>query len=189
MSRLAAPPGVHLGGWHPLQSFASRGAGVVPVPPYCVALDGDEPAVRAGRALATATGHPAVEVRGEAKAAYHAAAVLASNTLVALEAAAVRVMVSAGVAPDDAWRLLRPLVHGTLDNVQDGAFHKALTGPLARGDTETVRRNLAACADVDGVELIYRALGREAVRLAELGEASRDALLEVLKEDDRDATG
>lgn len=158
-------PGAHLGGWHPLQSFGSSTGGDVPVPPYWVALDGDDRAMEMGRRLADLTGHPSVPVRGSAKAAYHAAAVLASNALVALEAAAVRVMESAGVPREACWQLLLPLVHGTLNNLHDGDFQRAITGPVARGDASTVTRNLAATDGVEGTTAIYQSLGREALRV------------------------
>lgn len=169
------------GCWHPLQSFAGgSGDGV---PPYAVALQGDPIAVARGRTLAERLGHPAVELAADGRAAYHAAAVLASNCLVALEATAVRAMQRAGVSADDAWRLLWPLVRGTIGNLEDGPAPATLTGPIARGDAGTVERNLAALAGDSGAVDVYRALGAEALALsvaAGLGPAERAALLEAL---------
>ncbi len=186
LSALPPAPGAHVGGWHPLQSFGASAQGDVPVPPYWVALDGDDRAVAAGRSLAEATGHPSVVVRGEAKAAYHAAAVLASNAFTALEAAAVEVMVSAGVPRDASWPLLQPLVHGTLNNLADGDFRRAITGPVARGDATTVIRNLAAASTVPGAAAIYRALSAGALRLVEedLGDDVAAAVRSALKPPD-----
>jgi len=186
LSAVLAPEGAHLGGWHPLQSFGASARGDVPVPPYWVALDGDDTAVAAGRALAQATGHPSVEVRGAAKAAYHAAAVLASNAFVALEAVAVSVMESAGVPREACWPLLQPLVHGTLNNLADGDFRRAITGPVARGDARTVGRNLEAARAVAGASDVYRALASEALRLVadDLDDDVADAVRGAI--DDRD---
>lgn len=154
------------GGYHPLQSFRPAGPRPFPLPPYCLALDGASRAVAVGRALAEATGHPCVELPPGGKAAYHCAAVLASNCLVALEATATRVMTSSGVDPDDAWALLWPLVVGTLANLPDGRFPASITGPVARGDAGTVARNLGSLADDAPADAVYRTLGREALRLA-----------------------
>lgn len=178
------PVGVHRGCYHPLQSFgAVLDRAALAVPPYCVAIEGDDAAVAAARRLAAATGHPAVTIPTGGKAAYHAAAVLASNCLVALEATACRAMQHAGVSEADAWRLLWPLVAGTLANLEGGDFGAALTGPIPRGDADTVRRNLAAIADdVDAVD-VYGSLGREAVQLARasgLQEEQAEAILEAL---------
>ena len=175
LDSIPVPRGAALGGWHPLQSFASPGPGHVPVPPYWVALDGDDRAVAVGRRLAIATGHESVVIRGSAKAAYHAAAVLASNALVALESAAARVMMAAGVPQETCWPLLRPLVLGTVDNLVSGDFAGAITGPVARGDARTVARNLEALSDVPGAEAVYCALGQEALRLVEDAIGPEDA--------------
>ena len=160
------PPGVARGCWHPLQAFASRDPGSVTVPPYAVALQGDPIAVARGRRLAEALGHPSVELAAGGRAAYHAAAVLASNCLVGLQAAAVRAMGRAGVSADDAWRLLWPLVAGTVANLEAaGPTPASLTGPVARGDASTVRRNLAALQG-DPAHDTYVALSGEALALA-----------------------
>jgi len=154
------------GCWHPLQAFAAGSSYDAKSPPYAVALQGSPLAVSRGRQLAEALGHPAVELAADGRAAYHAAAVLASNCLVSLEAVAVRVMGRAGVPPVDAWKLLWPLVRGTLSNLEGGPSPSALTGPIARGDADTVRRNLAALTDDPGGADVYRSLGTEAVTLA-----------------------
>ncbi len=158
--------GLRFGGYHPLQAFRPAGPRPFPVPPYCLALDGHPDAVAVGRALAEATGHPSVELPDGGKAAYHCAAVLASNCLVALEATAERVMRSAGVAEGEAWRLLWPLVVGTLANLPDGRFAESITGPVPRGDAGTVARNRGALVADPAADAVYRVLGAEALALA-----------------------
>jgi predicted short-subunit dehydrogenase-like oxidoreductase (DUF2520 family) len=92
----------------------------------------------AGAALADRLGMVAIEVADEDRAAYHAAASMASNFLVTLESAAERVAAGAGVGRES----LVPLVRATVENwaVQGRA---ALTGPIARGDTATVEGHRA----------------------------------------------
>jgi predicted short-subunit dehydrogenase-like oxidoreductase (DUF2520 family) len=101
-----------------------------------------------------------------AKAAYHAAAVFASNYFVVVEAVAHRLLQRAGVPRAAAWRALRPLVEGTLENLARGPA-AALTGPVVRGDVTTIRRHRAALPAAD--EALYRALGRGALALAREG--------------------
>lgn len=84
----------------------------------------------------------AVEVAAEARAAYHAAAAIASNHLVALLGQVERVAATAGV-PLEAYL---DLVRGTVDNVERLGPERALTGPVARGDWDTVQRHVAALA-------------------------------------------
>jgi predicted short-subunit dehydrogenase-like oxidoreductase (DUF2520 family) len=93
--------------------------------------------------LAAALGMHAVVVADEDRAAYHAAASIASNLLVTLEAAAERIAGSAGVNRE----LLLPLVRATVENWAALGAERALTGPVARGDEATVARQRAAVAD------------------------------------------
>jgi predicted short-subunit dehydrogenase-like oxidoreductase (DUF2520 family) len=134
---------------HPLQSFAhgdaaraaERFAGC-----GC-ALAGSSPAALAtARALAGALGMRAFEIADAQRPAYHAAASIASNFLVALEGAAERVAAGAGLAPGEARALLAPLVRSTVENRAALGPEDALTGPIARGDEATVVRQRAAAA-------------------------------------------
>jgi predicted short-subunit dehydrogenase-like oxidoreductase (DUF2520 family) len=94
-------------------------------------------------ALAAALGMRAVEIADDDRAAYHAAASIASNLLVTLEAAAERIAASAGVSRE----LLLPLVRATVENWAALGPERALTGPVARGDEATVTRQRDAVAD------------------------------------------
>jgi predicted short-subunit dehydrogenase-like oxidoreductase (DUF2520 family) len=117
------------------------------------------------RALAQTLGMNPVEIDDDDRAAYHAAASIASNFLITLEAAAERVAASAGV--DRA--LLLPLVRATVENWGALGPERALTGPVARGDEATVARQRAAVQDrtpellplFDALVEATRALGRE----------------------------
>jgi predicted short-subunit dehydrogenase-like oxidoreductase (DUF2520 family) len=83
-----------------------------------------------------------VYVAAEDRAAYHAAASIASNFLLTLEAAAERLAATAGL--DRA--LLVPLVRATVENWSAQGAQDALTGPIARGDELTLARQRAAVA-------------------------------------------
>jgi predicted short-subunit dehydrogenase-like oxidoreductase (DUF2520 family) len=125
-------------GLHPLQTIAGpdthlRGAGC--------GISGSSPrALAVARDLATALGMEPFELRDEQRAAYHAAASIASNFLLTLEATAESVAAGAGIAPERARRLLGPLVLATVSNWLALGPEAALTGPVARGDEETVAR-------------------------------------------------
>ena len=93
--------------------------------------------------LATALGMRAVVVADADRGAYHAAASIASNLLVTLEAAAERIAASAGVGRE----LLVPLVRATVENWAALGPERALTGPIARGDEATVTRQRYAVAE------------------------------------------
>ena len=106
----------------------------------CAVAGSDEGALRTATALAHALKMHPVEVADDDRAAYHAAASIAANFLVALEGQAERLAATAGVPRE----LLAPLARAALDNwAANGAEH-ALTGPVARGDEATIARQRAA---------------------------------------------
>ena len=87
------------------------------------------------------------ELDDDDRAAYHAAASIASNFLVTLEAAAEEVAAAAGLEPAEARALLAPLVRTTVENWVELGPERALTGPVARGDDATVAAQRAAVAE------------------------------------------
>jgi predicted short-subunit dehydrogenase-like oxidoreductase (DUF2520 family) len=126
---------------HPLMSVTVEGA---PLAGAGAALDGSSArALAAAHALAQTLGLSAVAVTPQDRAAYHAAASIASNFLVTLEAAAERLAASAGVGRE----LLLPLVRRTVENWAALGPQRALTGPVARGDEATVAAQRAAVAE------------------------------------------
>jgi len=108
------------------------------------AVAGSTPRARGvAHRLALCLGLTPIDVADDDRAAYHAAASIASNFLVTLEAAAERLAESAGVER----AALVPLVRATVENWASLGPDRALTGPIARGDAETVERQRAAIAE------------------------------------------
>jgi predicted short-subunit dehydrogenase-like oxidoreductase (DUF2520 family) len=128
---------------HPLQTFADGETSVEGTP--CAVAGSSEDALRYATALAEALGMVPFEVPEESRAAYHAAASIASNLLVALEESAAELLERAGV--EDARRLLAPLVLRTAANWAERG-PDALTGPIARGDRETIARHRASLSEL-----------------------------------------
>jgi len=123
---------------HPLMTVTSEGAQFAGAG---AAIAGStQRAVDLAAELAHALGLRPVEIAEQDRAAYHAAASIASNFLVTLEAAAERVAGAAGVERG----LLVPLVRATVENWARLGPERALTGPVARGDEATVARQRAA---------------------------------------------
>ena len=125
---------------HPLMTVPAGADPAVFAGAGC-AIDGTTPrALAAAEALATALRMRPTRVADEDRAAYHAAASIASNFLVTIEGAAERLAATAGV--DRA--LLAPLVRAAVENWAARGAEQALTGPIARGDDETVARQRSA---------------------------------------------
>jgi predicted short-subunit dehydrogenase-like oxidoreductase (DUF2520 family) len=147
---------------HPLQTFADDSTPVEGTP--CAVAGSSDKALRFAGSLVEALGMRPFEVGEEQRAAYHAAASVASNFLVALEESAAELLERSGVA--DARELLAPLVLRTAANWAERG-PEALTGPVARGDRETVERHRAALAELAPELLpLYEALAGRAAETA-----------------------
>jgi predicted short-subunit dehydrogenase-like oxidoreductase (DUF2520 family) len=130
-------------GLHPLMTVPP-GAGPSVFAGAGAAVAGSTPrALAAAEALARAAGLTPTEVAEPDRAAYHAAASIASNFLVTLEGAAERLAATAGVER----ALLVPLVRAAVENWAARGAAGALTGPIARGDEATVARQREAIAE------------------------------------------
>jgi predicted short-subunit dehydrogenase-like oxidoreductase (DUF2520 family) len=121
-----------------------------------------------GRTLVAGLGGTVIEVADRHRVAYHAAACIASNHLVALLGQVERVAAVAGV-PLHAYL---DLVRATVDNVDRLGPVDALTGPVARGDEATVARHLAALAPDE--RPAYEAMADQARRLVREREQRRE---------------
>ena len=158
----AAAAGAPVFSIHPLQTVRGEPSDLAGA--FCAVSGHDREALDFAERLARSLGMTPFEVAEDKRAAYHAAAVIASNFLVALEESAAGLLEGAGVA--DARELLAPLVMRTAANWSEhGAA--ALTGPIARGDHATVAGHLKALAEEDPELLpLYRALADRTIALA-----------------------
>ena len=158
------PAGASLGSFHPLQAVADPASAPARLHGAYAALEGDAAAVAAGERLARAVGMTPVSITAGAKPAYHAAAAMASNYVVALADTARRIAETGGVPAAMARDMYLPLMRGTVENVLERGAAAALTGAIRRGDAGTVAAHLAALSGAD--RELYARLGREALRLA-----------------------
>lgn len=156
--------GAALGSLHPLQTLTEPERVPEHLRGAWAAVEGLPRAVTVAERLARDIGLRPFRLRPEDKARYHAGAVFASNYFVVVEAIAQDLLRSAGLSESDAWTALAPLVRGTWDNLERQGPLDALTGPVARGDAETVTRHLTGLAGAQ--RDLYRELGRVALDLA-----------------------
>ncbi len=155
-----------VGTLHPLSAIADGKASMRALKGTVFGVEGDDVGrLTAGKLVAAING-VVLALDGTQMAAYHAAAAMASNYLVAALDAAAAVLASAGVAPDRAAQALLPLAEGALRNVAARGTTAGLTGPVRRGDPVTVQRHLDAMRDRPELVAIYRALARRAVEIA-----------------------
>jgi predicted short-subunit dehydrogenase-like oxidoreductase (DUF2520 family) len=154
-----------IGSFHPLQSFplprapeAFRGS--------LIGIDASTVPLRRNlERLARDLGARPRRVEDAERAVYHAAAVFASNYLVALAGVAVALLKRIGWSERDAVDGLIPLMSGAIAEVERRGPVAALTGPIRRGDSDTVTMHLKALAGGRTADL-YRMLGQIALEIA-----------------------
>jgi predicted short-subunit dehydrogenase-like oxidoreductase (DUF2520 family) len=169
--------GAQTGAFHPLQALS--GAASAPL------LRGSSFAIEAEgrlretlRELVSDLGGHLLELPPGGRALYHAAAVLAGNAPLALLARATALLEEAGVAHEDAHRALAALLAGAASNASRGGAAAALTGPVVRGDAQTVARHLDVLSADPSTRELYRRLALEALALA--GPEGREAVADAL---------
>jgi predicted short-subunit dehydrogenase-like oxidoreductase (DUF2520 family) len=152
---------------HPIKSFSSAQAAVVSFAGTWCGVEGDQEALEVLRPAFKRIGARSVDIHTEDKLIYHAAAVFASNYLVTLLDVSLQAYMKAGIPESVARDLIAPLVKGTLDNVVRSGPEQALTGPIARGDRNTVEHQYRALSawNKDYARL-YKQMSVHTMRLA-----------------------
>jgi predicted short-subunit dehydrogenase-like oxidoreductase (DUF2520 family) len=132
-----------------------------------IGVDGDNAARNLSRRLAGQLGARTIEIPPGKKPAYHAAAVISSNFPVVLASLATHLLRDIGVAEASAHQAVESLMSGAMSNMRQSLPDDALTGPVVRGDTETVAKHLRALAAHGDALEVYRALSAAAVHIAQ----------------------
>ena len=165
----ARAAGSQIGAFHPLVSFTlDTELAVAAISGATIAIEGDDRAIELLADLAEAIGGIPVRLPPGTKPAYHAAAVLASGGLVALLDAIVALGAVAGMDEAGALAVYGRLIEQTMANARALGVRAALTGPISRGDSDTLKAHVAALQRFapDVVEL-YLAVARRELRLVD----------------------
>ncbi len=159
--------GAHVGVFHPLQTFANVRQAIENMPSSTFTLEAEEPLLNTLKDMATALDGHWVTLKAGDKVIYHAAAVIACNYLVTLVKLATDLWQTFNVPPYQATQLLLPLLQGTINNIDTVGIPQCLTGPIARGDTGTIKKHIDALQKSAPVMLAtYRELGLQTIPIA-----------------------
>lgn len=165
---------------HVLQTFPGREPHPERLRGVACGVEADAPLDTLLEGLAERLGASPFSLAGVDRAAYHAAAVFASNDVIALMSLAARTWALAGLPAETARAALAPLLLTTAQNAATRELPEALSGPVARGDAGTVRAHLAALAADRTLLDPYRLLARELLRVAQLDPSARGGLSDLL---------
>lgn len=155
------------GTFHPLVPFSDPDVSAEMLRKGWIGIDGDNAARNASRRIAGHLGARVLEIPPGKKPAYHAAAVISSNFPVVLASVAGHLLHDIGIPDASAYQAVESLMSGALANMKQSLPDDALTGPVVRGDAETVAKHLRALQGHSAASEIYRALSAAAVEIAE----------------------
>jgi predicted short-subunit dehydrogenase-like oxidoreductase (DUF2520 family) len=173
--------------------FKKRGAAVASVHPLMTfvrgtrarwkdvpcAIEGDARAVNAARSIVRALGAEAFEIKPRNKAAHHAWAAFTSPLIIAALVTGEEVALLAGHSREEARTRMMPIVKQTIANYEKLGAAGAFSGPIVRGDVETVRRHMAVLRKLPSAREAYVALAHSAMR--HLPVRNKQALRNVLR--------
>ncbi len=163
---------------HPLMTFVAGAHPSLTGVPF--AMEGDDAATRLARRIVREMGGESFSLPAARKAAYHAWATLTSPLLLAFLVTLEDVARAAGLTRQDARRKSLPIIRQTLANYSRLGPAQSFSGPLVRGDAETVARHLAVLKKYPGAREVYVALARAALR--GLPVKNRDGLSRLLRD-------
>jgi predicted short-subunit dehydrogenase-like oxidoreductase (DUF2520 family) len=154
------------GTFHPLVPFTDPDVSADLLRHGWIGLDGDTAAKNASRRLAAHIGARTLDIPPGQKAAYHAAAVISSNFPVVLASLAGHLLHAIGIPDASAYQAVESLMSGAMMNMQKALPDDALTGPVVRGDAETVGRHMRALQSHPEALNLYRTLSLAALEIA-----------------------
>jgi predicted short-subunit dehydrogenase-like oxidoreductase (DUF2520 family) len=155
------------GTFHPLVPFSDPETSAELLRKAWIGIDGENAAKNASRRLAGHLGARTLEIPPGKKPAYHAAAVISSNFPVVLASVAGHLLHDIGIPDASAYQAVESLMAGALANMKQALPDDALTGPVVRGDAETVAKHLRALQGHDSALEVYRSLSKAAVEIAQ----------------------
>jgi predicted short-subunit dehydrogenase-like oxidoreductase (DUF2520 family) len=182
----AQAQGASIGGFHPLYLFGGDLADLDRIAGCSVTIEADSTLKDALMALAVALRCHPLSIPPGGRMLYHAAAHYAASFALCSLAECVALWRTLGFADDDALRALLPMLAGTIETARDKGLPGALAGPVSRGDTGVVRKQLALLEGLGGDHAaLYGLMTRRAVELARrrvTPPAAIDAIADAVEE-------
>jgi predicted short-subunit dehydrogenase-like oxidoreductase (DUF2520 family) len=169
--------GAAIASLHPMMTFVPGTKPKMQDIPF--AVEGDARAVSVARKIVKDLGGEIFKIQKKAKPLYHALGSFSSPLLVATLVTAERVGRAAGLSATQTRRVMGPILRQTLKNYQESGAAAAFSGPIKRGDLNTVRRHLQELKRVPAASEVYRALVKSA--LLDLPSQNGKALLRLLQ--------
>lgn len=168
--------------FHPMYAFSDKFTSYEQFHTAFLVGEGQEPGVSMIRDLFASLGHRVLFIKGEDKMKYHGAAALVSNNMIALYQAGLSALEECGFSPEDSRDLIAPLVRNNVESMLEKGPVQALTGPMERGDLETIQKHLEAFEGTKALG-VYQEAGKILADIAIAKHPDRkDVIDEIRKE-------
>jgi len=151
---------------HPIQSFPKKSRNSGLFTHIYFGVEGDDEALRLAKTMVTKLGGRCFILEPGDKPLYHTACTIASNYLTVLMGLSESLLGKAGISKELRIEILLPLVKGTLDNIEQNTISGSLTGPVSRGDLETLTSHLKSLESHPSLLRIYKDLAAQALEIA-----------------------
>jgi predicted short-subunit dehydrogenase-like oxidoreductase (DUF2520 family) len=163
----AKKSGAMVGSFHPCQAFASVDQAIKNLPGSTFAIEAQGALLDILKEMASSIECDWIALKPGNKALYHAAAVFASNYFVTLLKVATDLFQDFDVPPQQATKVLMPLIQGNIKNINSSGLPNCLTGPIARGDISTIEKHISALKEKDpSILRLYAELGLKTIPIA-----------------------
>lgn len=162
--------GAAIAAFHPVQTFAA-GSGPEAFRSICISLQGDVEALDRLEPITRALGSTPLRVDEAGKLKLHLAAVFISNYLAGLMEAAQELtgdVIGSGMGIE---QVLGPIHRKAAENIVNVGHRQALTGPILRGDLETIKQHLQILSSNPELKQLYARLGLYTLRAAKANRA------------------
>ena len=151
---------------HPIYAVNSKTESYINFNQAYITIEGHKKYIEMMADMFKSLGHQVKIISADDKVKYHSAAVYASNLVIGLYHKSMKLMMECGFDEAEAEESLKPLFENNAKNLINKGCEDALTGPVERCDTETVRKHIEA---LEGDELtVYKLLSKELVEIADM---------------------
>ncbi|MCI5936914.1 MAG: DUF2520 domain-containing protein [Eubacterium sp.] len=157
---------------HPMYAFSDRFTSYEKLNTVIFSIEGDKQGIVRLRELFLPLGNSVYKIASDKKVKYHCAASMVSNMMIGLYELSIRMLEDCGLDQEQARLFVEPLVRGNIENVLNTSSAEALSGPIERGDLETVKKHLMVLRGRE--KRIYQDLGQIVLQIAEEKNPDRD---------------
>ena len=149
---------------HPMYAFSNKFISYEQLNQVTFTMEGDEEALAVMKPIFQKAGNKVCVINSADKGRYHAAASMMSNMMIGLYQMGLNMLIDCGFSPEEARELTTPLVRNNMEILLASSPEEALTGPIERGDEETVEKHFSVLTPAE--KEVYVNLGQVLVDIA-----------------------